>query len=332
MATINPIERPVPLQTPLYVRLARRLRIAFPLLLVVIAFLIEVIEEIRGPHSHFGPGGPHEGFFLEVITFGVLSPLLVGLGFHWIVKVVEQLEAARSSEKEIRLKLERETENRRELLAATVRSQEAERQRVARELHDGIGQPLTAFLLTSQVNQDELCENLALAHARRAASSTLDSMRRLILDLRPSLLDAQGLMPALRQCAHDTLKPAGIEVVVTAVGQPNPISDEAETALFRIGQESCTNILRHAQASQAQIQLKHHPTQVQLIITDDGQGICQSKNGNGNRNGRSLGLGLLSMKERTEQIGGQFHLQSQPGEGTTISVTVPVQVTKSEPT
>lgn len=322
MESIKPIERLPPLQTPLYVRLARRLRIAFPLLLVLIAFLIEVIEEIRGPHSHFGPGGPHEGFFLEVFTFGVLSPILVGLGFHWIMKVVEQLEAARSSEKEIRLKLERETENRRELLVATVRSQEAERQRVARELHDGIGQPLTAFLLTSELNQDELCANPALAHARRAASSTLDSMRRLILDLRPSLLDAQGLLPALRQCAHDTLNPAGIEVQVTAVGQPSPIPDEAETALFRIGQESCTNILRHAKASQTQIQLKYLPQLVELTIMDDGQGIYQSQNGNGN--GSSLGLGLLSMKERTEQIGGQFQLQSQPGKGTTISVTVPI--------
>ncbi|MCB9419639.1 MAG: sensor histidine kinase [Ardenticatenaceae bacterium] len=311
-------------------QLARRLRVAFPLLLVFMAFLIEVFEEIRGTHSHFGPTGPHEGFFLEVFTFGVLSPILVGLGFHWIVKVVEQLELARASERDLRQKLERETEARRELLAATVRSQEAERQRVARELHDGIGQPLTAFLLTSDIGSEELCENPTMAHARRAASSTLDSIRRLILDLRPSLLDAQGLLPALRQCAYDTLKPAGIEVVVTAVGQPYPIPDETETALFRIGQESCTNILRHAQASQAKIELRHHPQHVQLIITDDGQGIGQSTNGNGKSNGRSLGLGLLSMKERAEQIGGQFHLQSQPGAGTTVSISVPIPVNQRE--
>lgn len=310
------------MQTPLYVQWARRLRIAFPALLVLLAFLIEVIEEIQGTHTHFGPGGLHEGFFWEVFTFGVLSPVLVGLGFHWIVKIVEQLEAARASEKQLRQKLERETEARRELLAVMVRSQEAERQRVARELHDGIGQPLTAFLLTSDMNEDALCENPVLAHARRAASGTLESMRRLILDLRPSLLDAQGLLPALRQCAHDTLKPAGIEVVVTAVGQPQSIPDEAETALFRIGQESFTNILRHAQANQVQIQLQYLPQQVQLTVTDNGRGINSEQNQRGN--GRSLGLGLLSMKERAEQVGGQFHLQSQPGMGTTISVNVPL--------
>lgn len=315
-------------QSPLYVRLARRLRITVPLILLFLAFMIEALEEVRGTHSHFGPSGPHEGFFMEVFTFGFLSPLLVGLGFHWIVKIVEQLEAARASEKELRQKLEQETEARRELLAATVRNQEVERQRVARELHDGIGQPLTAFLLTSDVPQEELDKNPALAYARRAASSTLDSMRRLILDLRPSLLDAQGLLPALRQCADDTLKPAGIKVVTTAVGQPQPISGEAETALFRIGQESCTNILRHAQASQAQIQLKYTPDQLQLIVTDDGQGIheCTKKNGNG----RSLGLGLLSMKERAEQVGGQFQLESQPGKGTTISINVPLAAGQGE--
>lgn len=318
-----------PLHSPIYVRLARRLRIIFPLLLVSFAVLIEIIEEVQGTHSHFGPQGPHEGFYLEVFTFGVLSPVLVGLGFHWIAKIVEQLEAARASEKELRQKLEAETEARRELLTATVRSQEAERQRVARELHDGIGQPLTAFLLTSQAHQEDLRENPALEHARRAASSTLDSMRRLILDLRPSLLDAQGLLPALRQCAQDTLKPAGIDVQVTAVGQPHPITDEAETALFRIGQESFTNILRHAQASQAHIQLNYEPNQVRFVIQDDGKGIYQTKNGNGN--GRSLGLGLLSMKERAEQIGGKFHLHSQPGQGTTISVNVPITTNQGEP-
>lgn len=329
MDEIKPKGDPTLFPIPIYVRLARRLRVVFPLLLVFLAFCIEAIEEIRGIHSHFGPGGPHEGFFMEVFTFGVLSPILVGLGFHWIVKVVEQLEAARASEKELRQKLERETEARRELLAATVRGQEAERQRVARELHDGIGQPLTAFLLTSDMSEAELAKNPALAHARRAASSTLDSMRRLILDLRPSLLDAQGLLPALRQCAHDTLKPAGIEVAVTAVGQPASIPDETETALFRIGQESCTNILRHAQASQAQIQLSYDPGQVRLTVQDNGRGICPSQSGDGD--GRSLGLGLLSMKERAEQVGGHFHLQSQPEKGTTVSISVPIPDAQGEP-
>lgn len=320
-------EKRFPVQTSLYVRLARQLRVAFPLLLVFISIMIEMIEEIRETHSHFGPGAPHEGFFLEIITYAVFTPVLVGLGFHWIVKVVEQLEAARAAEKELRLKLQCEIEARRELLAATVRSQEAERQRVARELHDGIGQPLTAFLLTSELNPEEQ-DNPILNHARQAASNTLDSMRRLILDLRPSLLDAQGLLPALRQCAHDTLKPAGIKVEVTAVGQPQSIPDEAETALFRIGQESITNILRHAQASQAQIQLQYQPQHVLLTVSDDGRGVDSEQNGNGN--GRSLGLGLLSMKERAEQVGGQFHLQSQPGKGTTISIDVPLCPAQSE--
>ncbi len=321
-------QMPIQPQIPFYVRLARRLRIAFPLLLFFFAVFIEIIEEIRAPYSHFGPEGPHEGFYLEVFAFGILSPVLVGLGFHWVAKIVEQLEASRALEKDLRQKLEREVEARRELLAVTVRSQEAERQRVARELHDGIGQPLTAFLLTSEAGDSQVFDSPTLQYARRAATSTLDAMRRLILDLRPSLLDAQGLLPALRQCAQDTLVPAAIDVQVKAVGTPYPIPDEVATALFRIGQESFTNILRYAQAQNVDIQLEYTPEQMHFTVKDDGIGF--NPNGS-NDNGRSLGLGLLSMQERAEQVNGRFNLSTQPGQGTCIAITIPMSNQK-EPT
>lgn len=315
-------------QTPFYVRLAHRLRIAFPILLLLLFLTIEVIEEIQGSHTHLGPGPVHEGFYLEAFAFGILSPLLVGLGFHWIAKVVEQLEAARASEQTLRHELERQSQSRRNLLAATVRSQEEERQRVARELHDGIGQPLTAFLLTSEAKDKDDGGDPVLQYARRAASRTLESMRRLILDLRPSLLDQQGLLPALRQCAQDTLAPAGIKIEASTDGQRAPICDEAKTALFRIGQESLTNILRYAEAQKVTIHLKYLPDLVQLSVKDDGVGFdstrCQSS--------RSLGLGLLSMQERAEQINGRFQLQTQPGQGTKISVSVPLAPVNGEPT
>ncbi len=313
-------------QTPFYVRLAHRLRIAFPLLMLLLAFIIETIEEIQGSHTHFGPGGVHEGFYLEIIAFGVLSPLLVGLGFHWIARIVEQLEAARASEHLLRQELESQVQLRRDLLAATVRSQEEERQRVARELHDGIGQPLTAFLLTSETDEDAICDDPVLQYARRAASNTLESMRRLILDLRPSLLDQQGLLPALRQCAQDTLAPSGICVKTSTAGQRSPVADEAETALFRIGQESFTNILRYAQAKNVTIQLEYLSDHVQLSVIDDGVGFDPAESGNG----RSLGLGLLSMQERAEQINGRFYLQTEPGGGTKISVSVPLSIVNGE--
>ncbi len=165
---------------------------------------------------------------------------------------MEQLETARVLEQKLRFELEPEVDARKELLAATVRSQEAERQRVARELHDGIGQPWTAFLMAS-VPDEQAPQSIAALHfARRAASSTLEAMRSLILDLRPALLGTQGLLPALRQCAEDTLSPAKIEAQVTAVGEPYPIPDEIKTALFRIGQETFTNILRIPRTLQEQ--------------------------------------------------------------------------------
>ena len=317
-------------QPPFYVRLAHRLRIFFPVLMLLLAIAVESIEEIRGIHTHFGPEGPHEGFYLEIFAFGLLGPVLVGLGFHWIARIVEQLEAGRAAEQRLRLELESQTQARRELLAATIRQQEAERQRVARELHDGIGQPLTAFLLTSENAPQAACDNPYLNHARRAAANTLEAMRRLILDLRPSLLDAQGLLPALRQCADDTLAAAGIQVRVTADGRPQSISDEAETALFRIGQEAFTNILRHARADRVNVRLKYRSDQVQLIVQDNGKGFDQQKNSN--QQTRSLGLGLLSMQERSEQIGGRFDLQTQAGNGACVTVSIPLKCTHGEST
>jgi signal transduction histidine kinase len=320
---------PIYSQAPFYIRLAHRLRIIFPLLLLLLFLIAEAVEEMSGLHTHFGPSGPHEGFLLEIFVFGVLGPTIAGLGFHWIVKIVDQLEVARASERKLRLELEEQTESRRELLAATVRNQETERRRVARELHDGIGQPLTAFLLTSESSEPEICDSPTLQHARRAASSTLEGMRRLILDLRPSLLDAQGLLPALRQCAQNVLGSAQINVTVTAVGQPQPLPDEAEIALFRIGQETCTNILRHAQAQNANLQLKYTPEQIQFIAQDDGIGFDPAA---GNGRSSSLGLGLLSMQERAEQVGGDFALHSQPGQGTTITISIPLTDSKGDPT
>ncbi|MCP4423740.1 MAG: sensor histidine kinase [Chloroflexi bacterium] len=297
---------------------------------MMLSFIVtEMIEELTGAHMHFGPSGPHEGFYLEAFIFGILGPIIVGLGFHWIVKIVEQLEAARASEQKLRLELERQTAVRRELLTETLRTQEAERQRVARELHDGLGQPLSAFVMVVEADENILSNNPIMNHAHCAAVNALDSTRRLILDLRPSLLDAQGLLPALRQCANNALSPLGIRVDVTAVGQPQPIPDHVKTTLFRIGQETCANILRHSQAQNANIHLQYAPNEVHLTVTDNGIGFDQAAPCNNHKH--SLGLGLLSMQERAEQVNGRFHLQTQPGQGTKITVSIPLITPNGEP-
>ncbi len=313
-------------------RVVSWLRVIVPLVMLLLALSIELMEDVPAHGGFSGipalTGRHHQGFYLEILIFGLFGPAITGLSIHWIVTVTKELERAHSAERTLRQELQNEAQARRELLAVTVRSQEAERQRVARELHDGIGQPLTMFLMMAEADETALEKSPTLRHAQLAATDTLEAIRRLILDLRPALLDTHGLLPALRQSAENSLSPMGIDVQVTAVGDPRPIPDEAETALFRIGQEALTNIVRHAHARCVQISLEYQPAQVRLIIADDGQGLPRADQIK-NPHPHSLGLGLLSMRERMAQVGGHLNIRSWPGEGTEIAATIPFEQQKT---
>lgn len=307
------------------VRLIAWLRIILPLMMLLLTLALELREDRLAYRAHpdiaFLPTGHHNGFYLEILIFGLAGPAIIGLSIHWIVNGMKRLDNAHAAEHALCRQLEAEAQTRRELLAATVQSQEAERQRVARELHDGVGQPLTMFLMMTEADEEALEKSPTLRHAQLAAADTLEAIRRLILDLRPALLDTQGLLPALRQSAERSLTPAGVDVQVTAVGDPLPLPSDVETALFRIGQEALTNIARHAQARCAQISLEYQPTQIQLAINDDGQGLQRAGQV---KNPHSLGLGLLSMRERMAQVGGHLSVNSWPDQGTEIIAIVPL--------
>jgi signal transduction histidine kinase len=210
----------------------------------------------------------------------------------------------------------------REQFAQVTAAQEEERQRIARELHDGLVPVLASLNIRLHTVGKHLArENHPLAGeidelADQAQASSRD-IRRLIHDLRPVALDELGLVPALREHLAHCQREHGVAFGLAAdVAERLPAS--VETALFRIVQEAVNNILRHAQAQQVSVTLVRKADRVELRVVDDGLGFDTQLP----RSGRHVGL--WSMRERVEQLGGQFEVRSIPGQGTTLTAVVPL--------
>lgn len=208
------------------------------------------------------------------------------------------------------------------LLRQVVSAQEAERQRVARELHDATGQSLTAIGLGLRgvSNVLRLDVDKAAGHLRQIeglVARALDDLQRLIADLRPSHLDDLGLPAALRWYAGEVQSRAPLVVTVEISGEPRPIDPTANTALFRVAQEALTNVLKHARATHAAVRLSYLPTVVTLQVVDNGQGF------EAHAPTPRPTWGLLGMEERATLLGGYMAVQSQPGHGACVEMTVP---------
>lgn len=196
--------------------------------------------------------------------------------------------------------------------------QETERRYIARELHDEIGQALTAASMILQGAQS--LRNAGLLQKRLTDSLSilnlaLQQVRKISLDLHPSMLDDLGLVPALRWYADREASWSNFQVQVQAK-EINDLSDEFKLVCFRVAQEALTNISRHAQAQHVTIQLWEHDGSIHLTIQDDGQGFNVQEALNGAAHGRSLGL--LGMKERVLLAGGELEIASAPNSGTEI--------------
>lgn len=215
-----------------------------------------------------------------------------------------------------------------ELLARVIHAQEEERQRIARELHDSIGQSLNALVfglnaVSTAMEQtpdqiSDLVERLKIS-----ASDTVKELQSLIYDLRPSLLDDLGLIRALRWYAQERLQPLEIEVTLDAPGGAKRLPADVETALFRISQEALTNIAKHAQAQRVSITLQLGPAWVTLEIIDNGVGFVVPHTLS-EPDGRR-GWGLLGMQERAVLLGGELVIESEPGCGARLSVKLPLE-------
>ncbi|HEU5244326.1 MAG TPA: GAF domain-containing protein [Gaiellaceae bacterium] len=208
----------------------------------------------------------------------------------------------------------------RDALRRVVEAQEMERRRLARELHDETGQALTSILLGLKPLEDALVDHpasSALAELREHVVLALQDVRRLAVELRPKVLDDYGLVAALERLTQSFAEQTGIHVDFhSALGENRP-SSEVETALYRVVQESLTNIVKHAHARNVSISLARRDTVVAAVIEDDGAGFDPGAV-------REGGIGLLGMRERLALIDGGLEIESRPGAGTTIVAEVPL--------
>jgi signal transduction histidine kinase len=208
----------------------------------------------------------------------------------------------------------------RDLSGRLIAVQESERRALSRELHDEVGQSLSALLLgignaaaaiprgSNTVVQDQLHE------LRRLAERTLAVVRDMSLLLRPSMLDDLGLTPALQWQAREVSRTKDLAVQVHAEEVSDDLPDDYKTCVYRLVQEALHNVARHAKARSVDIRLSQGADKLLLEIRDDGQGFVPEL---------EKGVGLLGMEERVKHLHGFFQVDSRPGEGTSIRVELP---------
>ncbi|MCL4794261.1 MAG: MCP four helix bundle domain-containing protein [Bryobacteraceae bacterium] len=244
----------------------------------------------------------------------VLSVLVAGLSTTWILRLEKKAELnqqrAADAERELR-----------RLSQQLVKAQEDERRALSRELHDQVGQQITALRVEianlGRIPFEE--RDTFESHVREAkglAEQTMKTVRDLAMGLRPSILDDFGLGPAIEWQAREFARRTGVPAHVSIEGSLNGLTEGDRTSLFRIVQEALTNITKHASASEIRIALTAGDQGVMLRVEDNGKGMDPL-------DARGRGLGLVGIEERAREMGAGFLLDSQPGQGTMIEISIP---------
>jgi signal transduction histidine kinase len=214
-----------------------------------------------------------------------------------------------------------------ELSARLVRAQEEERRALSRELHDEVAQEFSAVLIEAEnlLDLDPAPEVRAhLDSIRGVAEKGMNEIRNMALLLRPSMLDDFGLLPALEWQAREIGRRTGLRVQVSSE-MSGELPEEHKTCVYRVVQEALNNCAQHAQANAVQVSVRQEDGQILVTVQDDGSGFDPE---------RVRGLGLLGMEERARHLGGSFQIDSRPGRGTLLRVTLPrrdVVVPEPEP-
>jgi PAS domain S-box-containing protein len=216
----------------------------------------------------------------------------------------------------------------RELSAQLINAQEEERKRISRELHDELGQTLTAMSIDLAIIKTALpAEPNPLVMERLNETSelvdqTLDQIRDLSLELRPSLLDDLGLVPALRWYVNGYAERGSVDVQLETIGLDDRLSPAMETVLYRVCQEALTNVARHAQASRVHVRLERTEDGITAVIEDNGVGFDAEQPAAPGSPRR--GVGLLGIRERVSSQGGSIRVESRPESGTRLIVKIPL--------
>jgi signal transduction histidine kinase len=255
---------------------------------------------------------------LRILAIGG-GMLVVGVLVSWFV-----LRRVAGLERELHRRGIAETENRRDLerlSARLVDAQEDERRALARELHDEVGQALTAIKMEVGVAlrgaSGDTRTRSSLEEARAIAESTLQGVRDLSQLLHPSMLDDFGLPETLSAYLRKFTKRTGIRADLNLIGGEGRLPQPIEVGVYRILQEALTNIARHSGADSCIVTLDRQESSLCLTIDDDGIGFVDDR-------ARARGLGVIGMRERAQSLAGTFGIENRPGGGTRILVTVPL--------
>ena len=256
--------------------------------------------------------------FRTRLLLTLIAALVLGLGMAWfstrkILKLEDQARLRYEEAAAARTQLT-------DLSARLVQAQEAERRALSRELHDEVGQSLSAVLIELRNLSAGLAvrpEEHSLSHVetiKGLVESTVRVVRNMSLLLRPSMLDDLGLIPALKWQARELSKRTSMDVSVATEIDSDDLPDEYKTCIYRVVQEALHNCARHSRATTVRIRVERKPDRLLLIIQDDGIGFDARQ---------MKGLGLLGIHERVARLGGKCYVHSTPGSGTILSGELP---------
>ncbi len=282
---------------------------------------LEQVRESSQPvtvvHEHYQADG--EQCFVEIVA----APLWAADGtFEGIIEsmrdVTERVRAQAA--------LQQYAERLRALSARLAEVAEAERQRLARELHDQVGQRLTALGINLNIIRTQMPEEIGDAiHSRiddslSLVEQTAERIRDVMTDLRPPVLDDYGFVAALHWYGEQFARRTGVAVAVEGAELMPRLAAHVESALFRITQEALTNVVKHAHATSVTVTVQVQDEILRLVVADDGIGFDPAHIA---EPGGGHGWGLLTMTERAEAVGGRCRIESVPGQGARVIVEVP---------
>jgi PAS domain S-box-containing protein len=247
-------------------------------------------------------------------------------------RIVE--EALRKSEQHQRRLLaqsNRQQEQLRQLSRQILTVQEEERRTISRELHDVIAQTLTGINIRLAGLKQEATRSTKgldqkIASTQRLVEKSVDIVHQFARELRPTVLDDLGLIPALHAFMKTFTAQTGVRASLTASAEVEHLDTTQRTVLYRVAQEALTNVARHAHASRVEVSIRKFPGHIGMKVQDDGKSFRVEPTSPANGGTR---LGLLGMKERLEMIGGTFTIESAPGQGTTIGAEIPLRVRRA---
>lgn len=321
----------------------RKTRTSRALQVVAVAFLV------YGFPGQFFVGGSrlppstvlNSALFLDVFHFPIqlLRTLMASIVAVFMARASRTFELERQQEVqeltqariEAQQQLNREIAERealqRSLLRQVVWAQEEERKHIARELHDEAGQALTALSWQLAAVEEALPADIETAHERLAevrqlTDQVMQDLRQLTTDLRPAVLDELGLVPALITYADECSSRLPLTIDVEVTGRRRRLPPEIEVALYRITQEGLTNVIRHAEATHATLQLHLGEQEVSLHIVDNGVGMDVAAPQQALADGS--GWGLAGIQERVELFAGELEIHSTPGVGTELIACIPI--------